>query len=102
MRNRIAIGFALACASLRSDSPDLRMQFLDVIAIDSRGEPVRDLTQADFEITDANKPQKIALFRNRDANQWRVPQLTPHEFSNRTNTGVPHATILLLVLLQIK
>ena len=85
MKLRIAIGLAIAVAALRGeDSPEPRLLNLDVIAVDSHGQPVNDLIADDFEVTDANKPQKIVFFRHKDSTQWQVPSPAPNQFSNRS------------------
>lgn len=98
MNLRIAIGLAITFVSLRGDdSSNLRMMDLDVVAVDNHGWPVNDLTAADFEVTDANQPQKIVFFRHRDSNLWQVPKLAPNEFSNRGGSAIPHATVILSI-----
>jgi len=95
----IAVTFAVA-AVRGDDSPDLRLLNLDVIAVDNHGQPVNDLTIDDFEVTDANKPQKIVFFRHKDSSQWQVPKLAPNEFSNRGGSGIPYATVILFELMN--
>lgn len=102
MRFRSALGLVLALASLRGDD---RQQAedpvnLNVIAVDSHGQPVTGLTRDDFQVTDAGKPQKIAFFRHNDSKLWPVPQLGPNEFSNRRAASVPCATLILFDLLN--
>lgn len=84
------------------DSPqeDARMVDLNVVALDSHGAPVADLTRDDFRITDAGKPEKIAFFRHRDDAAKPVPQLAPGEYSNRSAGNVPHATLILFDMLN--
>jgi VWFA-related protein len=73
---------------------------LNVIAVDSHGEPVTDLTSADFQVTDAGKPQRIIFFRDYDSKLSPPPSLAPNEVSNRTGANIPRATIILLDLLN--
>src|ERR1017187_9797221 len=85
MRLRILLVLALALGSSLADdqASERRLENLNVIAVDSRGEPVTDLTSDDFQVTDAGKPQKIAFFRHTDSKLWQVPALAPNEVSNR-------------------
>jgi VWFA-related protein len=66
-----------------------RLVRLDVVALDSAGQPVSGLTADDFQIADQGKPQKIALFRAPGA----------HEYSNRPAPGA-HATAILFDFLE--
>jgi len=101
MKFRIAIGLAVAFAALRADdSSELRLLNLDVVALDNHGQPVTDLTIDDFQISDANKPQKVAFFRHKDSTQWQVPKLGPNEFSNRTGSSILNATVILFDLMN--
>jgi hypothetical protein len=52
-------GFLCSAAPAQSD---LKLVDLDVVAFDSHGQPVTDLTADDFQITDAGKPQTISFF----------------------------------------
>ncbi len=79
-----------------------RMVDLNVVALDSHGAPVTDLTRDDFRVTDNGKPQAIAFFRHRDSAAELIPQLAPGEFSNRTAANVPRATLILFDLLNEK
>jgi len=95
------ITLALAFATLRGDdSPNLRLLGLDVIAVDNHGQPVNDLTAADFQVTDANKPQKIVFFRHKDATQRQIPKLAANELSNRGGSSIPDATVILFDLMN--
>jgi VWFA-related protein len=73
---------------------------LNVVAVDNRGDPVSDLTSADFQVTDAGKRQKIVFFRHYDSKLSAAPVLTLNEVSNRTGANIPRATIILLDLLN--
>jgi VWFA-related protein len=101
MKSRFAIALIFAIAALRADdTPELRLLNLDVVAIDSHGQPVTDLTADDFQVTDANRPEKIVFFRHKDSTLWEAPNLGTNEFSNRGRTGVPHATVVLFDLMN--
>ena len=86
-----------------SGPPEPRLLDLNVIALDSRGQPVRDLTADDFQITDAGKPQKISFFRVNRAGEHQEPgfSLGPHDFSNRTAGQPRGATVILLDMLNM-
>ena len=75
--------------------------YLNVIALDSQGRPVNDLTADDFQVSDAGKPQKIAFFRHNDGRPRLATALQPNEHSNRTGLETPHATVILFDLLNL-
>jgi hypothetical protein len=75
-----------------------RLVQLNVVALDSHGQPVGDLTAADFHITDAGKKQEVSLFRHSESKLQQPIPLRPGEFSNRTADNVPHATLILFDL----
>lgn len=104
MKFRLVAGLVVALAFLHADDspePEARLLSLNVVALDSHGQPVTDLTAADFQITDLGKPQKIVFFRRKDASSpEQVPALGPKEFSNRTQVKPLHATIILFDLLN--
>src|SRR5579863_7379638 len=99
---RIAIGLVFALAVLWADdlAPEPKLVNLNVIAVDSHGQPVNDLTSDDFQVSDSGKQQKIAFFRHNDSSLRQTPSLGPNEFSNRAGVEVPHATIILFDLLN--
>jgi VWFA-related protein len=73
---------------------------LNVIAVDSHGEPVGDLTSDDFQVIDAGKKENIAFFHHRDNSRWQLPALAQNEFSNRGGARIPYATVVLFDLLN--
>jgi VWFA-related protein len=77
-----------------------QMVDLNVVALDNHGQPVVDLTRDEFRVTDSGKPQAIAFFRHRDEQLGPSPALGPNEFSNRSGTNVPRATLILFDLLN--
>jgi len=81
---------------------DARMVDLNIVALDSRGAPVNDLTREDFHITDAGKPETIAYFRHRDGAAKAAPPLASGEYSNRSAENVPRATLILFDMLNQK
>jgi VWFA-related protein len=68
---------------------------LNIVATDSRGEPVADLKSEDFRITDDGKPQRIALFHS-STSGMPAPQGGGH--FNRA--AVPHSTAILFDFLN--
>lgn len=79
---------------------DNRLVDVNVVALNNQGEPVDDLTSADFEVTDAGKPQQIAFFRHYGNTLRKFTSLGPNEFSNRGPGNVPHATLILFDLMN--
>jgi len=75
---------------------------LNVIALDSHGAAVTDLTRDDFRITDSGKSETIAFFRHRDSAAKPAPPLAPGEYSNRSAGNVPRATLILFDMLNQK
>jgi len=75
---------------------------LNVVAVDSRGAPVADLTRNDFQVTDSGKPQSIAFFRHREGGLSAAPPLAPNEVSNRSAANVSRATVILFDMLNQK
>ena len=105
---RIATLAAVACAAgERADGQAAGHETaakavqLSVVAVDNHGQPVGDLTAADFEIADAGKPEKIAIFRHSESVLQQAAPLAPGEFSNRAAANVPHATLVLFDLLNL-
>ncbi len=78
-----------------------RMVTLNVAAEDAQGQPVEDLTESDFQVTDKGKAQSITLFRhNTETPEKLVERLGPHQFSNRTGEVPPPVTLILFDLLN--
>jgi VWFA-related protein len=73
---------------------------LNVVAVDSHGDPVDDLAKTDLQVFDNGKPEQIVSFRHDDSRVHRAATLAPGEFSNRTGTNVRHATVILFDLLN--
>jgi VWFA-related protein len=104
---RIAMLLAAACAAgERADgqaagaaAPAKAVQ-LSVVALDSHGQPVGDLTAGDFEIADAGKPQKVEVFRHSESKLQQAPPLAAGEFSNRGAGNAGHVTLILFDLLN--
>jgi VWFA-related protein len=106
-RRLAALAASLWCAAGCCDSQILGGQplqpkavTLSVVAMDGKGQPVTDLTEKDFQITDAGKAQQLAIFRHREAKLQQAAPLRPGEFSNRAAANVPNATLILFDLLN--
>jgi len=79
---RTAIGLTfiltLACAqAAEAPQSDNTIVNLSVVALDNRGQPVNDLTAADFEVIDAGKPRKVAFLNHIDRRCRRVRHWLP-------------------------
>lgn len=104
---RLAVLLAAACAAgeraagqTAGADASARLVQLSVVALDSHGQPVGDLTAGDFEIADAGKPQKVAIFRHSESKLTQAAPPGAGEFSNRGAANVQHATVILLDLLN--
>ena len=67
-------------------------------AIDASGQPVTDLTAADFKIADENKPESVYFFRKPDT--AAPAPLAPLERANRLVAG-PHTMVILFDMLNM-
>ena len=100
---RLAALFLVGLARLWADNQRPagdRLIDLNVIALDSHGQPVTGLDSDDFQVTDAGKAQKIAFFRHNDSKLWQEPRRSLKEFSNRRSANIPHATVILFDLMN--
>jgi len=73
---------------------------LNVVAVNSQGNPVTDLARKDFQVFDSGKPQQIDLFRHSDIRLQKLAPLAPHELSNRTGMNFEHTALILFDLLN--
>ena len=106
---RIIVAFLLG-GLLASQQPqtvrvNVRLVQVSVVARNSAGEPLTDLTQDDFEILDNGKSQAIRFFalETRSASPVVPVPLPEQVFSNRTEnkvTTAPGVTIVLFDLLN--
>ena len=85
------------------ETPDPRMETLNVVVLDGHGLPVTDLTAGDFQITDGGKPRSISYFRVNDRKAYakRAASINPREFSNGAGLKTPGATVILLDFLNL-
>ena len=88
----------------QDDSEDMappgKLVRLNVVALDSHGQTVRDLTSGDFKILDHGKPRKIVVFRRNERKLQAPEHLDANTFSNRSAAGPRHATVILFDLLN--
>ncbi len=107
MKFRILATMIFIAALLRagdSAQSDLRLLDLNVVAVDSHGQAVTDLTAGDFQVDDAGKPQVISFFRRNNPDSQGLkqpPALGPNQFANRARGGSPNATVILFDLLNL-
>jgi len=74
---------------------------LNVVATDSHNQPITDLNQDDFEISENGKPRKIAYFHKNESKPENAgPPLAAHEFSNRAGVALPRVTLILFDFLE--
>src|SRR5580704_5143508 len=81
-----------------------RLVNLNVVVLDSHGQPVSDLTADDFQVQDQGKHSRIAVFHKNDAavpSEAAPAPLGPHEFSNRAGAVSPSVTLILLDLVNL-
>jgi hypothetical protein len=78
-----------------------RLVQLSVIATDKKGEPVEDLTAADFVVLDNGRPQKIQIFQKETNQPPANPSrpLPPDTYTNqiREITSAPPSVTMLLL-----
>jgi VWFA-related protein len=93
---------AAAYAQLPPAEPEAQLKLVDlnVVAFDNHNQPVTDLTAADFQVSDAGKPERIVFFRGNDAALLAGSQLGPREFTNRSGGQARHVTVILFDFLN--
>jgi VWFA-related protein len=87
----------VACAACAWAQPPFR--HLNVVAFDKSGQPVTDLTDKDFKVTDDGKQQSILSLLLNDNRPAAPAPLGPHEYSNQTGVQ-PSTTVILFDLLN--
>jgi VWFA-related protein len=78
-----------------------RLVQVDVVATDSSGHPIKNLTEKDFSITEDGKPQKLALFsfqQTRLEGGIKAPRLPAHVTTNRPEFRPPSGPPVVLLL----
>jgi VWFA-related protein len=73
-----------------------RLIEIDVVAQDSRGRAIKDLTRDDFKIYDNGKEVPIGLFSALSLTPTPAAPLPPKTFSNRIQGAPPNVTAVLL------
>ena len=89
--------FLVGAGGLLAQTAPPPLVHLYLVALDPSGQPVKDLAANDFRITDQAKSQTVFFFR-----RLAEPSLSlgPHEYANRPNGVMPHATAILFDLLN--
>ena len=74
-KTRLIFGVVSGLVFLYGSAPQEEPQMVDlnVVALDSHGQAVTDLTRDELRVTDNGKPQTIAFFRHRDSSLGRRP-----------------------------
>ena len=98
MRRFCAALFIVATGLCGQVSAPPPLVHLYPVILDSKGQPVTDLTTGDFKIADQGKSQTILLFRRPAVNG--APALEPREYTNRPGGGTPHSIAILFDLLN--
>jgi VWFA-related protein len=75
---------------------------LNVVAKDSHGQAVMDLTRDDFQVFEGSKPQRMVSFRRNEQNVKRVMQAAPDEYSNRSGAPTVPVRVILFDLLNAR
>ena len=92
-----------ACASLaQAQAPAAGagpLVQLNVVALESDGKPVGDLTAEDFKVSDQGTAEQILFLHN---NASAAAALAAGEVSNRPSGAVPHSAAILLDLMNVK
>lgn len=95
-----ALGWLSVLGPINAQSPAAaRLMNVNVVALDSHGKPVDDLTRDDFSIVDSGAPQKIVWFRHLPEQRHAVA-VARNEFSNLRNPVSSNATAVLFDLLN--
>ncbi|MGO4880502.1 MAG: VWA domain-containing protein [Bryobacteraceae bacterium] len=91
---------AVAAFGLLAQAQDLPvLMHLNPVALDASGQPVTDLTAADFKIVDNGKPETIYFFHKPDVGP--AAPLAPLERTNRPNGVMPHTTAILFDMINL-
>jgi len=96
----LLLGASLAAAA-ESPQPEPQRPLLtfNIVALDSKGAPLRELPATDLRIYDDGKLMQAAFCRPLETVE-RLPAPGPREYSNRPSGGNSQSTLLLLDLLN--
>ncbi|HWC96376.1 MAG TPA: VWA domain-containing protein [Candidatus Sulfopaludibacter sp.] len=83
-------------------APPAAQVSLNVVVLDAKGQNVADLTADDLQVQDNGKPQRIVAFRRQDSRKPEAAPLGPRQYSNRSATALPHATVILFDILNMR
>ena len=96
----LALSFLGFAGKDRAQGPETRIQNLSLVALDSRGQPVNDLKPEEIGVSDSGKNRGIAFLRHIERRLEPGRALAPGEYSNRNGHNIPHATVILLDLMN--
>ena len=92
-------------ASVPTLKVDTRLTLVDVTVTDSKGRPVRGLTQADFVVKEDGKPQAIKNFeelgKNEKITEASAPALPPDVYSNQHASRAAAQAVNILLFDQV-
>lgn len=88
---------AAADPAVESKSPVVTF---NIVAVDAKGAPVRDLRATDLRIWDDGKRMPAAFCRTFQTAEPLAARLGPREYSNRPTRGVRQTTVVLFDLLN--
>jgi len=78
-------------------SAEDKLERLNIVALDSQGQPAMGLQSADFQLWKDGKPQTIAFSRFTGARPLQTARPLPNEHSNRS-AGLPPTVVLIDLL----
>ena len=96
MGYRVIVAAFLVCAFASAED---RLDRLNVVALDSEGQPVTGLQSTDFKLLKDGKPQKIVFSRFTGYRPLPAARPAANEYSNRAGANSP-ATVVLIDLLS--
>jgi VWFA-related protein len=91
---------ATAASNLQMDATRQPSLTFNVVAVDARNQPVRDLRAGDFRISDNGNVLNPASARFLETIANQAAPLGPNEYSNRPAGGNSHSTLVLFDLLN--
>ena len=96
----IFVTFAMTAPALLADGGSLPvLMHLNPVVLDASGQPVTDLTAADFKIVDNGKAESIYFFHKPDVGP--AAPLAPLERTNRPGGVQPHTTAILFDMINL-